>query len=179
MTLLEIARLGHPVLITPAEPVRDPAEPEPQRLIDDMIETLEDAGGLGLAAPQVHRRLRLILARPLEEGQAREEVPPLVLIDPELELGEEDELAIEGCLSLPGLRGVVPRAKRVRYRGVDRHGRPLTGEAEGVFARILQHEVDHLDGILFLMRMPDLRYLAYEEEMEHLLAALETQGEQQ
>jgi peptide deformylase len=169
MTLLKIAQLGHPVLITPARPVLDPSAPEIQELIDDMIETLADARGLGLAAPQVHQSLRLLIALPVTDREASRTLEPLVLVDPELEmLGEETSLDMEGCLSIPGLRGVVPRAARVAWRGLDRHGSPVAGEAEGLFARVLQHEVDHLDGVLYPMRMADLRLLAFNEEIHHL-----------
>lgn len=171
MAVLDIAQIGHPMLLQRAEPVRDPRVPEIQRLIDDMLETLDEAGGLGLAAPQVRRSVRLLLARPVSGPGASREVPPLVLVDPEIEPeGEESEMGIEGCLSIPRLRGLVPRHRRLRYRGLDRHGDPVEGVAEGLFARILQHEVDHLEGILFLIRMPDLRYLSVEEQLERFLA---------
>jgi peptide deformylase len=169
MTLLKIARMGHPVLLTPAAPVGEATRPGLQRLIDDMISTMQDAEGVGLAAPQVHVGLRLIVASDpttVPEG-ARPE--PIVLLDPELEpLSEERVSAFEGCLSIPGLRGLVPRWRRVRWRGRDRAGRPIDGIAEGFLARVLQHEVDHLDGILFPMRMEDLRDLAFEGELGKL-----------
>lgn len=171
MAVLDIVQIGHPVLLQRAEPVIDPHDPELQRLIDDMTETLEEARGLGLAAPQVRQSLRLLLARPTEARCEAMRVPPIVLINPELEpLDQEVEAGLEGCLSIPRLRGLVPRHRRVRYRGLNRAGEPVEGEAEGLFARILQHEVDHLDGILFLMRMPDLRYLSVEEQLERFLA---------
>jgi peptide deformylase len=96
---------------------------------------------------------------------------PLVLLDPELELlGEERDSAFEGCLSIPGLRGLVPRWRRVAWRARDRHGAPVDGVAEGFLARVLQHEVDHLDGILYPMRMEDLGDLAFDSELRHLQA---------
>jgi peptide deformylase len=171
MAVLDIVQIGHPVLLQRAQPVRDPHDPDIQRLIDDLIETLEEARGLGLAAPQVRRSLRVLLARPTEARSEAAKVPPIVLINPELEpVGRDMEEGLEGCLSIPRLRGLVPRHRRVRYRGLSRSGEPVEGEAEGLFARILQHEVDHLDGILFLMRMPDLRYLSVEEQLERFLA---------
>lgn len=180
MSVLHIARIGHPALLARAEPVGDPQTAEVQRLIDDMAETLDEARGLGLAAPQVRESLRIILARPAAGRSGAADVPPLVLIDPVLEpVDEELEAGLEGCLSIPGLRGIVPRYRRVRYRGLDRHGEPVTGEAEGLFARVLQHEVDHLDGILFLMRMPDLRYLSAEEELERFFAEVVQPGRQE
>lgn len=170
MTLLKIARLGHPVLLQPALPVADPRAPEMQRLADDMVETMLDARGLGLAAPQVHRSLRLLVALPIAAREEPRDAAPLVLFNPELEpIGAEGEEGLEGCLSIPGLRGFVPRWRAVRWRGLDRTGAALEGVAEGLFARVLQHEVDHLDGILYLARMSDTRRLAFEAELPHLM----------
>ncbi|GBD43443.1 Peptide deformylase [bacterium HR40] len=171
MAVLDIAKIGHPVLLRRAEPVGDPTTGDIRRLVADMRETLEEARGLGLAAPQVRESLRILLARPVGKRETARQVPPLVLVDPVVEpLGEEMEMGLEGCLSIPSLRGLVPRYRRVRYRAVDEQGEAVEGEAEGLFARILQHEIDHLDGILFLMRMPDLRYLSVEEQLERFLA---------
>ncbi|MDX6750489.1 peptide deformylase [Geminicoccaceae bacterium 1502E] len=170
MTLLKIARLGHPVLLQPAMPVADPRAPEMQRLAADMVETMLDARGLGLAAPQVHQSLRLLVALPIAAREEPRDVAPLVLFNPELEpAGEEREEGLEGCLSIPGLRGFVPRWRTVRWRGLDFAGEPVEGVAEGLFARVLQHEVDHLDGILYLARMSDTRRLAFEAELPHLM----------
>lgn len=172
MTLRKIALMGHPVLLGKAGLVGDPGHPEIQALIDDMLETMDDAGGIGLAAPQVYVGLRLIVAR---EIRSRADVaegapaPVRILANPELvPLGDETEAAFEGCLSIPELRGLVPRHRRVGYRGLDRDGRPVEGEADGLFARVLQHEVDHLDGVLYLARMPDLRHLAFASELRQL-----------
>lgn len=158
MAILKIARLGHPVLLGRAEPVGDPTRPEIRRLIADMGETMLDASGLGLAAPQVHVPLRLFVYR-LGTGIA-------ALVDPEIApLGEETESGWEGCLSIPGLRGCVPRARRLAFRGLDAEGQPAEGEAEGLLARVMQHEYDHLEGVLYLMRMPDLALLGFTEEL--------------
>ncbi|WP_029011263.1 peptide deformylase [Azospirillum halopraeferens] len=173
MALLKIARMGHPVLRTPAEPVRDPTDHAIRRLAADMIETMHDAPGVGLAAPQVHRGLRIVVFRVPADRSGGEAVADTVLINPVVEpLGEELVAGWEGCLSIPGLRGIVPRHRRIRYRGVDLSGNPIEREAEGFHARVLQHEVDHLDGILYIDRMPDLRLLAFNEESEHITAAL-------
>jgi peptide deformylase len=179
MTLRKIARLGHPVLLGRAAAVEDPARPEVQALIDDMVETMLDAEGIGLAAPQVHEGLRVIVACEIRErGEAAAGAPVRVLVNPELEpLGDEVESAYEGCLSIPELRGLVPRRRRVGYRGLNRHGTPVEGEAEGLFARILQHEVDHLDGVVFPMRMRDLRHLAFAGELHHLDRWLRESGD--
>jgi peptide deformylase len=124
-----------------------------------MAETMEDASGLGLAAPQVHVPLRIFVWR----GGAGN---VLALVNPELEpVGEETENGWEGCLSIPGLRGCVPRAARLRFRGFDMEGTPMEGEAAGLTARVMQHEVDHLDGILYPMRMTDLSLLGFTEEL--------------
>ncbi|NGM19466.1 peptide deformylase [Roseomonas stagni] len=172
MAILKIARMGHPVLIKPALRVEDPSAPEIRRLVADMAETMEDAQGLGLAAPQVHVGLRLFVWR----GGAGN---ILALINPELEpVGEETEDAWEGCLSIPGLRGCVPRAKRIRFRGFDIDGNRMEGEAAGLAARVMQHETDHLDGVLYPMRMPDLSLLGFTEELSRAaVQARATQGD--
>lgn len=172
MSLLKIARMGHPVLRRRARPVADPADPDIRRLLGDMAETMLDAGGVGLAAPQVHVGARALVYRlpPGRTGGDAGEAGPFALINPEIEpVDDRMVMGLEGCLSVPDIRGVVPRHARVRYRGLDGEGRPVTGEAQGLHARILQHEVDHLDGILFLDRMADLTSLAFESELHHLL----------
>ena len=186
MAILKIARMGHPVLRQPALPVVDPTAPEIARLIEDMTETLEDAKGAGLAAPQVHVPLRLVLFRvPRDreasaEGIAGEggegddgdsvaaagEVPLTILINPEIEpLGEAMVEDLEACLSLPGLAGMVPRHGRIRYRWTDTEGHAHECEAQGFHARVVQHECDHLDGILYPMRMTDLATLVFTSEL--------------
>ena len=170
MTLLKIARMGHPVLRRRAEPVADPAAPEIRRLAEDMIETMLDAPGIGLAAPQVHVTRRLIVLHVPADRTGPDEAPITisVLVNPDLEpLGDEVVSGWEGCLSIPGLRGIVPRHRRVRWQGFDLAGREVSGEAVGTHARVLQHEVDHLDGILYLDRMPDLARLTFTEEMRY------------
>ena len=174
MSILKIALMGHPVLLQPAEPVDDPRSPEVARLVADMVETLKDVRGRGLAAPQVHVGKRVVVFyAPSENDEESPERPePLtVLINPEIEiLTEEEEDGWEGCLSVPGMRGVVPRATRVRYRGVDLAGAPIDWEVTGHHARVVQHECDHLDGILYPMRMEDLGLLVFESELPHFMA---------
>lgn len=161
MAILKIARMGHPVLLGRADEVRDPAAPEMRRLVADMAETLVDAGGIGLAAPQVHVPLRLFLWR---DGPALR-----VLFNPVITpLGTETEAAWEGCLSIPGLRGRVDRPAKVAWSGLDENGEPVAGESEGLSARVLQHENDHLDGVLYLSRMKDLSMLGFTEELARL-----------
>jgi peptide deformylase len=162
MAILKIARMGHPVLTRKADPVPDPSAPEIRRLVADMAETLADAQGIGLAAPQVHVPLRLFVWR----GGAGNVI---ALVNPEVEpVGEEVEEGWEGCLSLPDLRGVVPRAARIRFRGVDIEGRPIDGEAAGLPARVIQHEYDHLNGVLYLARMTDFTKFGYRLELEQV-----------
>ena len=170
MALLKIARMGHPVLFRTADPVPDPGAPEIRRLVADMMETMTDAPGVGLAAPQVYQPLRLFVFR-VPGGRATDdpddiELGNTVLINPTLELiGEERVFGWEGCLSIPEMRAAVPRAKRVRYRGVDCDGNVIEREASGFHARIVQHEYDHLDGILYTMRLTDFRYFGFTEEL--------------
>ncbi len=171
MTLLKIARMGHPVLRAAAAPVDDPTAPWVRRLVGDMLETMEDAGGTGIAAPQVHAPHRIVTF--FVAGERVSDLPGdgeqalTVLINPVIEpLGDETALGWEGCLSVPGLRGVVPRHLRVRYRGVGLDGEPIEREAAGFHARVVQHECDHLDGILYLQRMTDHRLLVYLEELQ-------------
>src|SRR5262249_49133379 len=154
MAILKIARMGHPVLLRKCDPVPDPGAPEIRRLVADMMETMEDAYGAGLAAPQVHVPLRLFVFRVSEArgGEDPDDVPVgnTVVINPEIELLTDDRvLRWEGCLSIPGLRAAVPRAPRIRYRGVDCDGRPVAREVTGFHAGVVQHEYDHLDGILY------------------------------
>lgn len=182
MAILKIARMGHPVLSRPASPVQDPAAPAIARLIDDMVETLADANGAGLAAPQVHVPLRLVLFRvpPGREadeqesggGESDSAAPasalesPTVLINPEIEpVGTRMAEDMEACLSLPGLAGLVPRFHHIRYRYTDIEGRFHACEARGFHARVVQHECDHLDGILYPIRMTDLSTLAFTSEL--------------
>ncbi len=171
MALLKIARMGHPVLRAPAAAIEDPTAPWVRRLARDMIETMEDAGGTGLAAPQVHMPYRLVIFRVgperLTELPGDTEADLTVLINPVIEpVGSERALGWEGCLSVPGLRGVVPRDLYIRYRGQGLDGAPIEREAAGFHARLVQHECDHLDGILYPQRMEDHRLLVFAEELQ-------------
>ncbi|MBE7210206.1 MAG: peptide deformylase [Gluconacetobacter diazotrophicus] len=168
MALLKIARMGHPVLLRTAEAVAEPRSPAIRQLIEDMIETMHDANGAGLAAPQVHVPLRLFVYS-VPDGRSQGEADPprtvQALINPVIEpVGDEMSVQTEGCLSIPGMRGAVPRPARVRFSGLDRDGEPVSGEASGFLAVVLQHENDHLDGVLYPMRMPDLRLMGFESE---------------
>lgn len=167
--ILKVCRLGHPVLRRPAEPV-DPSRLASQRfqdMLDDMVETMHEYEGVGLAANQVHVSL---LTAVIEAGAhpaypAEAAVPLTFLINPEIvERSSEIVDGWEGCLSVPDLRGRVPRSAWVVLRHLDRQGRPRELRAEGLFARIIQHECDHLAGAVYLDRMRDLRTLAFTRE---------------
>ena len=168
--ILKVARIGHPVVRAAARDVtRDELRAGGlQRLIDDMIETMHEYDGVGLAAPQVHVRLRLaVIQVPASDERAREEVPLTVLINPTvMPLGDETEDGWEGCLSIPELRGITPRLTRLRLDALDRNGKAYSLEARSFFARVIQHECDHLDGRVYLDRMKDMRSLSFLTEWE-------------
>ncbi len=166
MSILKVARMGHPVLRTPARAL-DRAEiqsPAVQKLIDDMIETMAEYHGVGLAAPQVHEGLRLFVAT-LDAGEDEEMAEPIAIVNPEITpVGSEIVEDWEGCLSIPEIRGRVPRAREIKVRAFDRKGDRLELRAHDFAARVLQHETDHLDGILFFDRMRSFATLTYLEE---------------
>jgi len=176
MAILKIARMGHPVLQRRAEPVDDPTSPDIHGLISDMLETMADANGTGLAAPQVHVPLRVIVFF-VSEHRATDDpddgpVPLTALINPEIEvIGDEVQSGWEGCLSLPGLTGEVERPNRIRYRGYTPGGDLLEREASGFHARVVQHEFDHLEGVLYPMRMTDAARFGFAEEIGRVRAA--------
>jgi peptide deformylase len=179
MTIRKIARMGHPVLGQRAEEITDLADPELRRLVEDMVMTMIDANGAGLAAPQVHESIRLVVFQApasrsdpgLSEAEAFDHTASLtVLINPEVEiLSDEKEGGWEGCLSVPGLRGWVERPAHIRYRGLGLDGQPIERVAKGFHARVVQHECDHLDGILYPQRMTDMTKLIFESETKHWL----------
>ena len=167
MAILKVAQLGNPVLRIPAEPVKNIQAADIQRLIDDMIETMREYRGVGLAAPQVHRSLQIAIIE--AEDDDREDsaplAPPTILINPRIVPGSDRmEEGWEGCLSLPTLRGMVPRYTDIEVHAYDRRGKPLTLKAEDFFARAIQHEYDHLIGTIFLDRMKSLETLTFLEE---------------
>jgi peptide deformylase len=173
MAILKIARMGHPVLLQKCAPVADPGAAEIRRLVVDMMETMMDAPGVGLAAPQVYQPLRLFVFRIPGNRETSDPddtaLENTVLINPTVELiGEARALAWEGCLSIPNLRAAVPRASRIRYRGVDCDGNVTEREVTGFHARVVQHEYDHLDGILYPMRMTDFRYFGFTDELDRV-----------
>ena len=186
MSILKVARMGHPVLRARARAV-EPSEirsPRIQQLIDDMFETMHEYHGVGLAAPQVHESLRLFVAgfppsrdRKEDEDEA-DRFPEVVLINPEVRPeGTETIEDWEGCLSIPDIRGRVPRARQVIVRAFDRRGKPVEIRAAGFSARVIQHETDHLDGILFFDRMRSFESLTFLEEFGRYWSGQEVPAE--
>lgn len=168
MAVRPILRMGDPRLLQVAEPVTAFDTPQLHALIADMQETMVAARGAGLAAPQIGESQRLVIfgGAPSERYPDADAVPYTVLINPRLEaLDDEREQAWEGCLSVPGMRGVVPRFVNLRYQGFDPYGKPIDRTVHGFHARVVQHEVDHLDGILYPMRIEDLRAFGFNEEL--------------
>ena len=174
----EILKMGDARLLRVAEPVEDIHDPAVTQIIADLFETMHAADGVGIAAPQVGINLRILLfgfERNPRYPEA-EPVPVTALINPWLEvLGEEVEEGWEGCLSVPGMRGLVPRARRIRYGGFLEDGSPIEREAEGFHARVFQHEFDHLNGVLYPQRITDLTKFGFMEALfpDSPLAALE------
>ena len=164
MSILKVSRMGHPVLRKRTVLVQ-PDEidtPSMQRLIDDMFDTMNEYVGIGLAAPQVHQERRLFVAG--VDGP-NSTMQPVVMINPEIEvIDDEKEEDWEGCLSIPDIRGKVLRAKNIRVRFLDRHGRSQQLTATGFPARVIQHETDHLNGVLFVDRMTSFDSLTFLEE---------------
>jgi peptide deformylase len=182
MAILKVARLGHPVLREVARPV--PRErirsAEVQQFIDDMVETMREYDGAGLAAPQVHTLLQIAVIE--VEGNPRYPdapgIPLTVLINPVVTaLTEETEDGWEGCLSVPDMRGMVPRATAVRLQCQDRDGQPVDLVAKDFFARVIQHETDHLRGIVYLDRMRDLSTLSHIAEWKRHWLGLKEQAD--
>jgi peptide deformylase len=167
MSILKIARMGHPMLRKVARKV-EPAEiktPAFQKLVDDMIETMRDYDGIGLAAPQVHEGVRLALIGIEERKGEDRSIRVLPVINPEVTpLTEETGEDWEGCLSVPKLRGRVSRPNAITVRALDRRGNKVEFDLEGYPARVVQHELDHLDGVLFIDRMKSLETLCFIEE---------------
>lgn len=178
MAILKIARMGHPILRQRAAEVPDPAAPDVARLVDAMVETMHDADGTGLAAPQVHMPWRVVVYF-VDDGRASDEdgdgdddaaesggVPLTVMVNPVVELlGEETNVGFEACLSVPGMAGPVPRHNRVRVTYRTLENEEVVREAEGFHARVIQHECDHLDGILYPSRIADMSQFGFVEEL--------------
>jgi len=174
MAIRKVARMGHPVLRSKARAL-DESEirtPDIQRLIDDMFETMAEYQGIGLAAPQVYEGLRIFVAgadagRPIGDMSDDAQMPLVALINPDVRLvGRTVETDWEGCLSIPDIRGQVPRAREIAVRAFDREGRRVEFRATGYPARVIQHETDHLDGVLFFDRMEGFETLTFLDEYQ-------------
>lgn len=166
MAVRELLKMGDPRLLRIAQPVREFGTPELQALLRDMVDTMQAAGGVGLAAPQIGEDLQVVLFG-FEHSDRYPDAPPVprtVLCNPVIEpLSDAEEEGWEGCLSVPGLRGLVPRFTRIRYRGFDLDGNSIDREVEGFHARVVQHECDHLIGRLYPTRMRDLTKFGFTE----------------
>jgi len=165
MSILKVAQMGHPVLRQKARAVekQELKTASLQKLIDDMIDTMHEYSGIGLAAPQVHESLRIFVAYLDPEGRGKGNA--VAIVNPEIETVGDDRLeGWEGCLSIPDIRGMVPRVAQITVTALDRHGKRMTMSVKDFPARVIQHETDHLDGVLFLDRMRSFESLTYMEE---------------
>ena len=161
---IDVLKMGDARLLKQADPVTEFDTPELHQLVSDMIDTMRALTGAGLAAPQIGVGLQLVLFEVVENPRYpdAEGIPLTILINPVLEpIGDEMEEGWEGCLSIPGMRGLVPRYARLRYSGFDAHGNAINREVDGFHARVVQHECDHLQGILYPMRIRDLRNFGF------------------
>ena len=168
MAIRKILRIGNQILLKEAEKVEKFDTPETHELIKDMIETMNDAQGAGLAAPQVGESIQLVIfgVDKNERYPDAEQVPFTVLINPVITpLTQEKEDDWEGCLSVPGMRGVVPRYKTINYKGFDQYGNEIDRDAEGFHARVVQHECDHLFGILYPTRIENMKLFGFHDEI--------------
>ena len=166
MAILKIAKLGHPVLLKKTNEISNLDSIDLKKIIYDMSETMIDANGIGLAAPQVHLSHRLFIYRN-PDIEDEEKIKISVLINPKIEnISNETEDDWEGCLSIPGMSGLVRRSKKIKYSAIDLKGKKVSGEVDGLHARVIQHEFDHLNGILYTSRLADKRAFGYSEEIE-------------
>ena len=168
MPVMEILRMGQPSLLQISEEIHEFNTYELDKLVRDMLDTMSAMNGAGLAAPQIGVNKRLVIFG-FEKNTRYPDVEPIpltVLINPIIErLDDQMEDGWEGCLSIPGMRGVVPRYSNIRYRGFDQKGNPIDRKASGFHARVVQHECDHLDGILYPQRIRDMKSFGYESEL--------------
>ncbi|MBD1147502.1 peptide deformylase [Pelagibacterales bacterium SAG-MED31] len=163
---MKIAKLGHPILVKKTNEINNLNEVDLKKIVFDMSETMLDANGIGLAAPQVHLSHRMFLYRNPDIEEAVK-INISVLINPLIEnISNETEDDWEGCLSIPGMLGLVKRYKHIKYTALDLNGKQIVGEAEGLHARVIQHEFDHLNGILYISRLSHKKAFGYSEEIE-------------
>ncbi len=165
VSILKIAKLGHPVLLKKSSEIKEFSTDSLKKIIYDMSETMIDYEGIGLAAPQVHLSKRVIIFRN-PDIEEKEKIKITPLINPTFKpIGDEKEDAWEGCLSIPGMQGLVSRFKKISYYGYDLEGNKFENVAEGLHARVVQHEIDHLDGILYTSRLADYKAFGFEKEI--------------
>lgn len=168
MTVRRVLRIGHPILLEKSHPVTDFNTAELDKLILDMLDTMEAEDGAGLAAPQIGVLLRVVIFGITENPRypGMDPIPMTTLINPVITtLSDDKEDGWEGCISVPGMRGLVPRYKSIRYTGYDTAGTKIEKEVDGFHARVVQHELDHLDGVLYPQRIEDMTQFGYKEEL--------------
>ena len=166
MAILKIAKIGHPVLVKKTNEIKNLSDFDLKKIVFDMSETMIDSDGIGLAAPQVHLSQRLFIYRnpDIEDG---DNIKISVLINPLIDkISDETEDDWEGCLSIPGMLGLVKRFKHIKYSAIDLNGKAVSGEVSGLHARVIQHEFDHLNGVLYTSRLSDKRAFGFSEEIE-------------
>jgi len=167
MSILKISRLGHPILLKKAKLVTNILGKEVRKTVFDMTETMLDAKGIGLAAPQVHINKQIIIFRSLEEVEEEKEIKVEVLINPKIiKISDKTDNAWEGCLSIPGMLGLVKRFSEIQYEGFDIQGNLIQRKVNGLHARVVQHEFDHLLGILYISRLADPKAFGFVDEIE-------------
>ena len=172
MTIRHVLKMGNSRLASSSVTVQDFSAMALKQMLDDMADTMKERGGVGIAAPQIGFNVRVILFG-FEKNQRypnEKPVPFTILINPKIEILSNELIdGWEGCLSVPGLRGLVPRYQRIRYRGQDENGQSIERIAEGFHARVVQHECDHLDGILYPERIRNLKNFGYEDELKNII----------
>ena len=168
MSILKIALLGHPILYKKASLVKNLPDLKINNLINDMAETMIDSNGIGLAAPQVHISKQIIIFRNFENQEVdQNKIKITPLINPVVRnISDEKECQWEGCLSIPGMSGLIERYKKIEFEGYDVNGNVIKSQAEGMEARVIQHEYDHLQGIMYLNRLKDLKAFGFANEIE-------------
>jgi len=166
VTILKIAKLGHPVLLKKTNEINNLKDIDVRNIVFGMSETMLDSNGIGLAAPQVHLTHRLFIYRNPDIDE-KDKINITVFINPKIEkLSDETEDDWESCLSIPGMSGLVRRYKKIKYSALDLNGKNISGEAEGLHARVIQHEFDHLNGVLYISRLAHKNAYGYSEEIE-------------
>ena len=166
MSILKIAKFGHPILLKKTQEVKDIGSEKIKKIIYDMSETMLDYNGVGLAAPQVHINKSIFVFRNPENLKKDSNIEVSAIINPTIEtIGDKKNDDWEGCLSIPGMQGLVRRYSKIKYEGFDIDGNQIQKKAEGLHARVIQHEIDHLDGVLYTERLADKKAFGFEKEI--------------